>query len=103
LTLDPGLAGELLFGDAPADAGSAAVSRLRPVRRTVFRDVPERIAWRSRLSTYVVCADDQVVNPDLERAMAARATTRRESPGGHNPMMTRPEAVTALIASLAQR
>ena len=103
VTLDPGLAAELLFGDVPADAVSAAISRLRPVRRAVFRGVPERIAWRSRPSTYVVCAADQVVNPDLERAMAARATTRYQWPGGHSPMLTRPGTVAALIASLAER
>jgi len=103
VTLDPGLAAELLYGDAPTEIASAAVSRLRPVRRTVFRGVPERIAWRSRPSTYVICADDRVVNPELERAMAARATTRHEWSGGHSPMVTRPEAVAALIATLADQ
>ena len=103
VTLDPGLAAELLYEDATADAVAAAVSRLRPVRRAVFRGVPEQIAWRSRPSTYVVCADDRAVNPDLERAMAGRATTRHDWAGGHSPMVTRPEAVAALIVSIANR
>jgi len=103
VTLDPGLAAELLYGDAPEQIATAAVGRLRPVRRAVFRGVPEQIGWRHRPSTYVVCTDDLMVHPDLERAMAERATTRQEWPGGHSPMMTRPGAVADLITSLATR
>jgi hypothetical protein len=50
----------------------------------------------------VVCADDRTVHPDLQRAMAERATDRREWPGGHSPILTRPAEVADLIASLAR-
>ena len=103
VTLEEGLAAELMYGDAPVQVAHAAVSRLRPVRRAVFHGVPDQIAWRRCPSTYLVCSDDQVVNPDLERAMAARATASLEWPGGHSPMITRPDALAALIASLAKQ
>jgi len=56
------------------------------------------IAWRRVPSTYVVCADDDVVHPVLQRAMARRATRRLEWPGGHSPIVSRPQAVAQLIA-----
>jgi pimeloyl-ACP methyl ester carboxylesterase len=101
ITLDPARAAELMYGDVGAQLAVAAVARLRPVRRAVFGGVPEVIAWRQVPSTYVVCADDLTVNPDLERAMATRATFRYEWPGGHSPTLTRPDAVVDLIAAVA--
>ena len=100
ISLDPAKAAGVMFPDAPADEAAAAVARLRPVHRAVFRGVPEVIGWRTTPSTYVVCADDTAVNPDLERAMAERATSRLEWPGAHSPALTRPDAVAELIGTL---
>jgi pimeloyl-ACP methyl ester carboxylesterase len=71
---------------------------LRPVHRSLFRGVPESIAWRSIPSTYVVCTEDEVVHPELQRAMAARATRALEWPCGHSPATTQPAAVAELVA-----
>ncbi len=103
VSLDPALAVELMYADAPAEEAAAAVARLRPVGRAVFRGVPDMIGWRGVPSTYVVCADDRAVHPDLERAMADRATFHLEWPSGHSPAMTHPDAVSDLIAALATR
>ena len=96
--LDPVLGAELLYGDAPAEATGAAMASLRPVSRMLFRGVPDGIAWRTVPSTYVVCADDRVVHPELQRAMARRATRTVEWPGGHSPAATRPDVVADLVA-----
>lgn len=103
VSVDPALATGVFYADAPADAAAAAVARLRPVHRSVFRGVPATIGWRRTPSTYVVCADDRAVHPDLQRAMAERATTRLEWPGGHSPALTRPAEVATLIGELAAR
>jgi pimeloyl-ACP methyl ester carboxylesterase len=100
ISLDPAQAPSFMYPDAPADVVAAAVARLRPAHRAVFRGVPDVIGWRATPSTYVVCADDTAVNPDLERAMAERATFRHEWPGGHSPATTRPDEVAKLIVSL---
>ena len=100
--LDPELGMALLYGDAPPAVASAAAARLRPVHRLVFRGVPDVIAWRDVPSTYVVCTEDQVVHPELQRAMAARATRTIEWPCGHSPVSTRPESVSDLIAARVQ-
>ncbi len=103
VSLDPVMARELMFADVPAAAAAAAIARLRGVGRPVFSGVPEKIGWRRRPSTYVVCADDLTVNPDLERAMATRATDLHEWPGGHSVALTRPGQVAALITSVAKQ
>ncbi|WP_104523474.1 alpha/beta fold hydrolase [Blastococcus atacamensis] len=98
VALDPDLGAQLLYGDALPEVAAVATARLRPVGRNVFRGVPEGIAWRSVPSTYVVCAGDEVVHPDRQRAMAQRATRVLEWPGGHSPAATRPGAVADLVA-----
>ena len=100
VSVDPALATGVFYADAPADAAAAAVARLRPVHRSVFRGVPATIGWRHTPSTYVVCADDRAVHPDLQRAMAQRATTRYEWPGSHSPALARPADIATLIVSL---
>jgi pimeloyl-ACP methyl ester carboxylesterase len=99
VALDPELGAELLYGDAPADVAAAAMARIRPVHRLLFRGVPDVIAWRTVPSTYVVCTEDRAVHPDLQRALAARATRSLEWPGGHSPAATRPDAVAELVAA----
>ncbi len=96
--LDPALGPQLLYGDADPATAAACAARLRPVGRRVFRGVPEAVAWRTVPSTYVVCAADEVVHPERQRAMAARATRSVEWPCGHSPAATRPGAAAAVIA-----
>ena len=97
--LDPELGARLVYSDASPEIASAAMARVRPVDRLLFRGVPESIAWRSRPSTYVVCTEDEVVHPELQRAMAARANRTVEWLCGHSPLATRPDVVAALIAN----
>jgi hypothetical protein len=100
--LDPELGPALIYSDAAPDIAAAAATRLRPVHRLVFRGIPEVIAWRAVPSTYVVCTEDQVVHPELQRAMATRATRTVEWPCGHSPVTTRPGTVSDLIAARVQ-
>ncbi|MGY1810245.1 alpha/beta fold hydrolase [Blastococcus sp. SYSU D00669] len=94
VTLDPDLGVRLLYGDAPPDVAA----RLRPVGRSVFRGVPDAIAWRTAPSTYVVCSGDEAVHPERQRAMARRATRTAEWACGHSPAATQPDAVADLVA-----
>jgi pimeloyl-ACP methyl ester carboxylesterase len=100
VSLDPVLAAELFYGDVPDRIAAAAVARLRPVHRAVFGGVPTTIAWREVPSTYVICADDRAVHPDLQRAMAVRATQHYEWPGGHSAAATHPADIGQLIRSI---
>jgi pimeloyl-ACP methyl ester carboxylesterase len=102
VALDPVLAGELLYNDVTPDVAAASVARLRPVGKAVFGGIPEVISWRSVPSTYVVCTDDLAVHPDLERAMAGRATHSQEWASGHSPAASHPDEVADLIAALTR-
>jgi pimeloyl-ACP methyl ester carboxylesterase len=96
--VDRDLGARLLYSDAPPDVATAAAARLRPVGRRLFRGTPAEVAWRTVPSTYVVCADDEAVHPELQRALARRATRSAEWPGGHSPLLTRPQQVAHLVA-----
>ena len=99
--LDPERGTELIYNTTPPEIAAAAMARAVPVKRAVFRGVPDVFAWRDRPSTYVVCADDLCVNPDLQRAMAERADRVIEWPGDHSPQAARPDDVAALLVELA--
>jgi pimeloyl-ACP methyl ester carboxylesterase len=101
VTLDPTLAAECLYNDAPTDAAAASVARLRPVHKSVFSGVPDVISWHQVQSTYVVCADDLAVHPELQRATAARAASTHEWRSGHSPALTHPDAIVDLLQSIA--
>lgn len=99
--LDPRLGPALLYSDADPERARAAARRLRPVSRALFGGVLAEIAWRMVSSTYVVCTADEVVHPALQIAMARRATRSVEWSCGHNPALTRPDALADLLASEA--
>lgn len=59
-------------------------------------------AWKSKPSWYLVAADDRMIPPPAQRAMASRAGARvTETPGSHAVYVSRPQAVASLIAEAA--
>ena len=59
-------------------------------------------AWRTKPSWYLVAADDRMIPPDAQRAMAKRAgATVAEAKGSHAVYVSQPTAVAALIANAA--
>ncbi|MER7180002.1 alpha/beta hydrolase [Streptomyces hyaluromycini] len=60
-------------------------------------------AWRTKPSWYLVAADDRMIPPPAQRAMAERATaTTVESTGSHAVYVSEPAAVADLIKTAAQ-
>jgi pimeloyl-ACP methyl ester carboxylesterase len=100
-TLDCDLARSVLFADCTDDDVGAALLRLDAQAGVSLTQKPRAVAWRSRPSTYVVCADDRTVPPDLQRRMAARATTSLEWPSSHSPFFSMPEQLADLLADVA--
>jgi pimeloyl-ACP methyl ester carboxylesterase len=59
-------------------------------------------AWRQKPSWYLVAADDRMIPPPAQRAMAERAgSTTAEAPGSHSIYLSRPDAVADLIRQAA--
>jgi pimeloyl-ACP methyl ester carboxylesterase len=88
---------------ADPDLVSGAHDRLCAQSSVVFGAETTRAAWERVPSTYLVCAEDRSTDPDLQRTHAARATTIRELPAAHFPMLSRPDLVAACIEEIAPR
>lgn len=60
-------------------------------------------AWKAKPSWYLVATDDQMIPPQAQRAMAARARASTvETPGSHAVYVSKPETVAALIEQAAK-
>jgi pimeloyl-ACP methyl ester carboxylesterase len=59
-------------------------------------------AWKSKPSYYLVAADDKMIPPPAQRAMAGRAKAKVvEVPGSHSVYVSRPAVVASLIEKAA--
>jgi pimeloyl-ACP methyl ester carboxylesterase len=59
-------------------------------------------AWRHKPSWYLVAADDRMIPPPAQRAMAERAGSRTtEVSGSHSIYLSQPKAVADLISEAA--
>ena len=91
-----------MWADAPAVRAAAARAWLRSQSITPLVESPVRVAWRDTPSTYVVGRQDRVVQPDLQRDMARRASAVIEWDTSHSPMVSRPELVVDLLDNVAR-
>ena len=61
-----------------------------------------KAAWSTKPSWYLVTADDRMIPPDAQRAMASRSgATVTETPGSHAIYVSRPDAVADVIRAAA--
>lgn len=59
-------------------------------------------AWEKKPSHYVVSAADRIIDPELQRSMAAKiGAVVTEVDGGHAAILSRPDEVAAAIAAAA--
>jgi pimeloyl-ACP methyl ester carboxylesterase len=101
-TLTADGATECLYNRCDAETASWAVSHLTPQPMATLSQPPPAVAWRERPSTYVVCTDDNIVHPDLQRIMARRCSSSIEWPTDHSPFLSAPSLVANLVIDLAQ-
>lgn len=91
---------EVFYDDAPAERAAWAASLLRPQRPGCGRGVPQREAWQSTPSTYVVCARDRAIDPGVQRAMSRRCASTLTWHTSHSPFVSEPGRVAAVLQSL---
>ena len=84
--------------DVPAAQAAVMAATQGPIQAHSFEDRPTGAAWQTRPSWYIVSAEDRMISPDLERAMAkkigAKVTTL---PTSHVPQQSRPGDVADVI------
>ena len=103
VTLARDVARACFYQDCDPGTAAWAVARLGPQPLISLQQQPYAVAWRTKPSTYVVCADDQAIHPGLQRILAGRCITAVEWPTGHAPFLARPDLVAGLLAGLAAR
>ncbi|MFG2994540.1 alpha/beta hydrolase [Streptomyces sp. NPDC048257] len=99
-SLHPDRAIDTLYGDCPEPLAARAVGLLRPQAPGCGRGVPQHHAWTKTSSTYIVCAQDRAIDPDLQRRMASRCTDVREWQTGHSPFVGQPDLIVELLGEL---
>ncbi len=103
ISLRPELAAAALYNRCDADTTAWAVARLGPQPMVTLEQTPERVSWKLKPSTYLVCGDDQIIHPDLQRVMAERCGGGRvEWDSDHSPFLSCPERVVDLLTELAR-
>ncbi len=97
---DPERAGALLYGGCDAATRQWALRQLRPQCNAAFEEAVRAPGWKELRSTYVVCADDGVIAPELQReVLASRATRVIELDSGHSPFLSMPEELADIVAA----
>ena len=102
ITIDPDRIVDTFYADCAPDVAAWATSKLGPHPLVTIQQTPTAIAWRDRPSTYAVCTEDRAIHPELQYALAARATHMVEWATSHSPFLSQPDLVAALLATLAR-
>jgi len=98
LTLPAQALAENFAQDVPAAQAAVMAVTQGPIQSKAFGDKPSGAAWKTRPSWYIVSANDRMISPDLERAMAKKiGATTTTLPTSHVPQQSRPEDVAAVI------
>jgi pimeloyl-ACP methyl ester carboxylesterase len=100
----PDVARALYYSDCTDDVVEAAVARLRPQAGTVRATVFPQGGWPEVPAAYVICTEDPVVSPEWSRRVARErlGVAPLELPGGHSPMLSRPDELARLLDSLIE-
>ncbi|WNG92351.1 alpha/beta hydrolase [Mycobacterium sp. ITM-2016-00318] len=101
--IDKQLACHHMYGDCDDGTASAAVARIRPQATKPYR-LPCSLAELPVVaSTYVVCTEDRIVNPQWSRRIAHERLGADvvEMPGSHSPFLSRPKALAEVLDGVA--
>ena len=100
---DESIAREFLLHDCSDEVASAAFHRLRPEPGVLGAETTPLKSWPPVPAACIVCGDDRTATP----AWVRRAARERlgvepiELPGGHCPMLSRPDQLAAALVNCA--
>jgi hypothetical protein len=92
-----------LFGDCDEVTASAAFARLRPQATYAYGIEFPMPTLPAVNSTYVVCSEDRIVNPEWSQRIAREWLDADviELPGSHSPFLSRPTQLADVLSGLA--
>jgi pimeloyl-ACP methyl ester carboxylesterase len=102
MTLNLDASVPVFYADCADDDVAAAREQISAHSAASFGQPLRAAAWHDLPSTYVVCTEDRAINPEFQRALAARTTASVEWPTSHSPFFSRPELVADLLIGLAR-
>jgi pimeloyl-ACP methyl ester carboxylesterase len=100
LVLNPLLAHAALYQDCKEKVAAWAVSQLTPQTIASFRS-PRSSYDIEAPSRYILCTDDNAIDPTLQKVMGERCTEVVTLESDHSPFLSRPGVLTDLLAASA--
>jgi pimeloyl-ACP methyl ester carboxylesterase len=102
---DRAQAADAFYGDCDPETASWALERLAPQNAVAFNEPVAQPAWLAIPSTYIVCAQDRAVLPEIQRTVfAPRARHVLELATSHSPFLSQPKLLAETLAAvIAQR
>jgi pimeloyl-ACP methyl ester carboxylesterase len=96
---DPARAGDLFYSDCDPATKDWARGKIRAQSAATVLEPVAHPLWRRVPSTYVICANDMTMSPDIQRnVFAPRASEVIELQASHSPFLSQPQAVAELLA-----
>ena len=101
---DADLARQFMYADCDDEIAESAIARLRPQAQSPYSIPCPLDSYPDVPTTYIVCSDDQLVNPEWSRDFAHRGLDADliELPGSHSPFMSRPADLASVLDDLAR-
>lgn len=100
--IDPAFFHDIFAQDVPRREAAAMAAAQRPASRSSLVTPSGPPAWKSIPSWYQISAQDRVIPPEAQRAMAARAgATTVEIRSSHVSLISHPDTVTDVILDAA--
>lgn len=102
LTLSPQTVASDFAQDVTAAEANLIATTQGAVRGANFEEQVSAEAWSSKPSWYIVANDDRMIQPEAQRALAAKIkATVTALPASHVPMLSKPQEVADVIAAAA--
>jgi len=103
LWFDPAAVPTFFAQDIPLEEARVLASVQKPIAARSFTDLAGPPAWKTLPSWFLVSTQDRMINPDLERFMAARiSATTVEVRSSHASPASHPDVVARLIRAAAR-
>ena len=99
--VDADRAAALFYNDCPEFTQSWAVAQLRPQWGQALSDPAGPALWHRHASTYVVCSEDRVLAPRIQRDIySARAQQVVTLASGHSPFLSQPQQLAQVLVGV---
>ncbi|KAJ9640209.1 hypothetical protein H2204_003434 [Knufia peltigerae] len=109
LAMNPRTDAEYIFAHVGPDEKAEYASRLRKHSSRTFQDPLTYAGYLKVPATYLVCTDDPVIPPELQRELVDQARGKgavvvtKEVHSDHVPMISHPEEVAEVLLEAAER